>query len=181
MSTKIIIAVIIIALLGVGGYMLFAGQDEAVVTAENSSDTNTAQESEGKKMAFTEFMKQGGTYKCEVNQNIGDTTTQGTTYMDGGMIRGEYVTQVQGMTVSSYSIIRDGYSYGWSSIAPTMGYKVKLDTAATSNTSADVNTNTSTSGSYTFNAETIGDYNCEAWTADASMFALPAGVTFREV
>lgn len=175
MSTKIIIAVIIIVLLGVGGYMLFAGQDEAMVTAENSSDANTNQESDGKKMAFTEFMKQGGTYKCEVNQNVGDTTTKGTTYMDGGMIRGEYVTQVQGMTVSSYSIIRDGYSYGWSSMAPTMGYKVKIDTAAAANT------NTSTSGSYTFNAETIGDYNCEAWTADASMFALPAGVTFREV
>lgn len=129
----------------------------------------------GKRMAFSEFIKQGGSYKCTVRQDVGGVQTEGTTYMSGGMIRGEYSTKVQGMDVNSTMIVRDGYTYSWTSMMPNTGFKVKVAANATGDTSAP------TSGSYSFNAEQIGDYNCEAWTADASKFTLPSGVTFQEM
>ena len=126
-------------------------------------------------MAFSEFIKRGGAYQCEINQLVGGSQTQGTAYISGGMIRGEYQTQVQGMSISTNMILRDGYTYSWSSMMPTAGYKVKA--VATGGGDAS----TGTSGTYSFNAEQIGDYNCEPWAADAATFALPAGVTFTEM
>jgi hypothetical protein len=129
----------------------------------------------GKKMAFSEFMKQGGSYKCTVNQNIGGTESKGTTYMSEGMVRGEFVTVAQGMSMTASLIVRDGYTHSWTSMMPTMGFKSKVVTSAPSDTEAD------TSGTYSFDGNQIGDYDCQPWTPDASMFALPSGTTFTEM
>jgi hypothetical protein len=90
------------------------------------------------------------------------------------MIRGEFSTKVQSMNINSTIVVRDGYSYAWSSAAPTMGFKIKVVENINANGSGD------TSGGYSFNAEQIGDYNCEEWSYDISMFALPTNITFKE-
>lgn len=175
---KTIVSIIVIAVIVVGGYLAFKPSDSTYTTDQNATTTGstaTTTASDGKKMAFSEFVKQGGAYKCTVNQNVGDTTSVGTTYINSGMIRGEYNTKVQNISIDTTMIVRDGYTYSWSSMTPTTGFKVKL--AAT--TSAD--TSTGTSGSYSFNTEQIGDYNCEVWTVDNSKFTIPAGVTFQEI
>jgi hypothetical protein len=120
-------------------------------------------------------MKGGGSYKCTVNQNVGGMDTKGTTYMKDGMVRGEYKTNVQGVSMESTLIVRDGYTYSWSSAMPNLGFKAKVvgDTAP--------DTNAGTSGTYSFNAEQIGDYDCQPWTSDDTMFAIPATITFTEV
>src|SRR3989344_8600079 len=138
-------------------------------------ENNAAAMMEGeKKMAFAEFIKQDGAYKCTVTQNVEGTSTQGTTYINNGMVRGEFKTEVKGMSVDSNMIVRDGYTYAWSSAAPTMGFKAKVMMDST-------NADAFASGSYSWNAEQIGDYNCEVWTADEAKFVLPKGVTFKEM
>ncbi len=129
----------------------------------------------GKKMAFADFLKQGGSYKCTVNQSIAGTDTVGTTYIDGGRIRGEYATQTAGMNIATNLIVRDGYSYTWTSMAPTAGFKAKVVE------NAAVNTGAAMSASYSWNAQQIGDYNCEAWSADEGKFTVPANVSFKEI
>ncbi|MEJ0001840.1 MAG: hypothetical protein WDN09_01490 [bacterium] len=49
--------------------------------------------------------------------------------------------------------------------------------------SADAATDTGAgaSGTYSWNADQIGDYNCTAWTADAAKFALPASIKFQDM
>ncbi len=173
--SKIIITIVIIAAV-VGGYFAFSKSDKTSETT--SPETTNTPSASGKKMAFSQFVKQGGSYKCTVNQylgEIGGPSTQGVTYIDGGKIRGEYTTQAQGMSINSTFIVRDGYSYTWTSMMPTMGFKSKIVESAPAGAGA------SAQGAYSFNSEQIGDYNCETWTADPSKFAIPSGVTFKEV
>ncbi len=176
--SKIMIWVVIGVVVVVGGYSLISNsklseKNEEVVNSTLSEPTEEA--TSGKKMAFSEFIKNGGSYKCTVNQSVNGTDTVGTTYIDGGMIRGEYNTKVQNLNVDSTLIVRDGYTYTWTSMTPNMGFKAKVVESIGGDIDAGM------SGQYSFNAEQIGDYNCEAWSSDASKFALPAGVTFNEL
>ncbi len=131
---------------------------------------------ESKKMAFSEFVKQGGSYRCEVSQSMSDFENNGVVYMDGADMRGEFSTVAEGMEVDSYFIWKDGYMYSWSSTLPTVGFKMKVDpTLSRDGAGAD------TSGTYAWNSEEVGEYNCEPWTRDEAVFTLPEGTTFREM
>lgn len=136
---------------------------------------DTTEQSAGKKMAFSDFVKQGGAYKCEVKQYLSDFENTGTVYINGENISGNYNTVAEGRKIDTSFILRDGYSYTWSSMAPNMGFKVKVDT-----TNAGADGDASTQGTYSWNAKQIGDYNCEPWTVDESKFELPKGVTFTD-
>lgn len=181
MSSKALVIGVVALVILVGGYMLYTKNTEPNETAENTigGESESTNESEGqptgKKIAFSEFIKQGGSYKCTVNQYMEDMETKGTVYIDGDMVRGEYTVEAQGMTIDSTMIVRDGYTYSWSSMMPNVGYKIKAQSSGQADTSAG------TSGSYAWNADQIGDYNCEAWRADAAMFTLPSNVTFTAV
>ncbi len=172
MNTKLIVGIAAAVVVVAGAVYFFAGS-KAPATEGVQEQAAVASSDAGKKMAFADFIKQGGSYKCTVHQSVGGIDTVGTTYISGDMIRGEYTTQVQGQNIDTSFVLRDGYTYSWSSMVPNMGIKSKAVVAAG-------DTSASAQGSYSFNAEQIGDYQCDPWTADASTFALPKGVTFRE-
>lgn len=175
---KALIIVILVALAAAGGYFAFRPDANKETASPEENSTTSTETPTGKKMAFSQFVKQGGSYKCTVNQYLGEVggaSTQGITYIDKGMIRGEYSTQAQGISINSTFIVRDGYSYTWTSMAPTMGFKSKVVE------NPEVNANASASGSYSYNSEQVGDYDCQVWTSDPSLFNIPSEVTFREV
>jgi len=175
MNIKLITSIIIVVA-AVAGFTYFkTNKTPADIVQEYSVPQQEAPAESGKKMAFAEFLKQGGSYKCTVNQSVAGTDTVGTTYIDGGRIRGEYSTQAQGMNIATTLIVRDGYSYTWTSMAPTIGFKAKVAE------STAVNTGAAMSASYSWNAQQIGDYSCEAWSADEGKFTVPTNVTFKEI
>ncbi len=168
----LVVGVIVLAIVG---YFMF---QPGTMTVENTDNTTSAPQTdvatEGKKKAFSEFMKESGSYRCTVHQYVNDTDTQGTVYLHDGLIRGEYDTQVQGKTYEGTVVVREGYAYMWSSMMPGIGFKSKV-------TVDDEGDQSVSSGPYSFNAEQIGDYDCQPWAAVESMFEVPADVTFREV
>lgn len=176
---------VIVGAVVVGGYFILKSSPQETetnpaVTGENSADLETinpggTRPADEKKMAFSEFIKQGGSYKCEVKQYLSDIDNSGTVYMSGGNIRGEFSTIAEGRTMSTTFIVKDGYSYTWSSLLPNMGFKTK----AVETVGADAVTENS--GTYGWNATQIGDYNCEPWSADASKFIIPTDITFKDV
>lgn len=178
MSTKTIIIILVaLAMVGGGYYMSYARSNPDMIAVgepygENAQDGSS--DTDGKKMAFDAFVKQGGSYKCTVNQSVQGVDSTGTVYMDGGKMSGTFATAVQGMNFETRFIARDGYSYSWSSAMPGQGFKTAVAAQA-------ANTDASTSGTYSFNAEQIGDYDCDPWTADATVFAIPASVKFTEM
>ncbi len=148
--------------------------EEVVVatTTESSTSTSTASTTPaGKKMAFSEFIKQGGSYKCTVTQTVATMTTNGTVYIDGSKIKADFAVSVAGQSINTTMIVRDGYTYTWTSNAPTKGFKTKV-AASTGDSSAGPK------GTYTWDGSQIGEYSCDPWVAQASVFELPATVTF---
>ncbi len=180
MQTKTIIGIVVGLAVIVAGYAFYQsrGGDSLEMGQDVESGTQLAEGEEsptGKKMDFMSFVKQGGAYKCEVHQTVSGTDTVGTTYINAGMIKGEYNTKVQGMNIDTSFVVRDGYTYSWNSMMPGQGFKAKV----VENVGGDASAGTS--GSYGFDENTIGDYNCEAWTVDSSKFVVPTSITFKTV
>ncbi len=173
-TIKIIAAIVIVAVVAGAGYAIARKnknpQPAGGVTVDQKQDVSA-----GKKMAFADFVKEGGSYQCTVNQNVQNIETKGTVYISGERISGTFSTKTQGMNIDTNMIVRDGYTYTWSSMMQGMGVKIK----ATSPGAAGSNPGASASGTYSFNAEQIGDYDCKPWTANESVFTLPSGITFQ--
>jgi hypothetical protein len=149
-----------------------AVETETQVQTESSVTPNQS----GKKIPFSELVKkQDGAYKCTVNQSMGGTDTTGTAYINAGMIRGEFNSKIGSMNIDSTFVVRDGFTYTWTSMLPNTGFKSKVSTEV-----SYANPNASASGSYDFNSELIGDYDCQPWTVDMSKFEIPANINFTE-
>lgn len=178
MSKTAIWVIVGVALIGMGSFVAHGKRtavNEQALVQPSEQNQVIGQPTSGKKIPFSELVKkQDGAYKCTVNQYVANIETKGTAYINAGMIRGEFNTKLQNMNVDSTFVVRDGYSYTWSSMLPSMGFKAKVDTSAGGNNTAGP------SGTYVFNAEQIGDYNCEAWTVDNSKFEIPASIKFTE-
>jgi hypothetical protein len=175
---KTIIAVLIIGALAIGGYSAIKKNKTnttAVYTAQETAPTQTTEKPVGKKIAFSEFIKQSGSYQCTVHQNLSDFDTGGTVYISDGKLRGDFSTIAEGRTVTSSVLARDGFVYSWSSMMPNKGVKMAMTMAELSNPAA------STSGTYVWNASQIGDYSCTPWIAQEPTFGLPSGTTFTTV
>jgi hypothetical protein len=173
MQTKAIwfvVGVIVLALLGYG----FMDRDEKTEDMEIGEVPESQEVMEGKKMAFSEFIKGGGSYKCEVHQNINGGDNVGTVYVSNGMTRGEFEMTTGGKIITMSMIARDGYSYSWSTMTPGMGMKVKIVSPDT------MNPGTKTP-SQSFDTDEIGDYDCDPWTLDTSKFAVPTDIKFQSL
>lgn len=163
------LAWVLVAVVVVGGaYYTLKGD-----RSEPGKET-TNQEETGKKMAFSEFAKSGGSYKCEVKQSMSDFENSGTVYMSGGMMRGEFSTIAEGKQIDTSFIYKGNIMYTWSSAMGAMGFKMEANPMASNEEAA-------ASGTYSWNTSEIGDYNCIVWEADSSKFELPAGITFRDL
>lgn len=185
MNNKIIAGVVgVVVVLG-GVYFAMSGGDKG---GDSSMQDNTqgiavgepnpsapVDQNSGKKMSFDAFLKQGGSYKCTVNQSVEGMDSVGTVYINKGDIRGDFNTSVAGMNIDTYFLVKDNFTYSWSSMTPGKGFKAPVSASGSANSS------TGTSGQYSFNAEQIGDYDCVAWTVDSAKFALPSGVNFTLV
>jgi len=131
--------------------------------------TTTPEKPAGKKMAFSEFMKQGGSYQCDVTQTVATMTTSGKVYIHDKLVSGKFSVSVAGQTVETNMIMRDGFSYTWTNLGKNTGIKTKVDAPATGGTAPST---------MTWTGAQIGDYNCEPWTADDTKFEIPTTITF---
>lgn len=143
-----------------------------VVIVATTTATTTPEKSSGKKMAFSEFMKQGGAYKCTVTQTVATMTTEGTVYLYDSKVKADFAMSVAGQSIKTSMIIRDGYSYTWTSNTPTKGFKTKIVGSTTEGSS------TAPKGTYTWDGSQIGEYDCNSWVAVDSIFELPSTVVF---
>ncbi len=148
--------------------------DATSTMATTTNVATTTPVSIGKKIPFNEFIKKGGSYKCVVTQTVATMTTNGTVYLNNGKVKAEFTVAIAGNTINTSMIIRDGYSYTWTSNSPTKGIKTKIAKSLVGNASS------SPHGTVTWDGSQIGDYNCEAVTVEDSTFALPTTVTFAE-
>jgi len=108
---------------------------------------------------------------CTISRVAGNAQTQGTLYVDSGKVRGDFTAQTPNGPIASHMISDGKTMYVWSSARP-QGFKMPAPTPGMA-----PQPDASQAKIYTQNA----DYNCSPWTADASEFALPAGVMFADL
>jgi hypothetical protein len=173
MNTKTIAIVVgVVVVLG-AGYFFFT--KSPVYTDKGSQAVNPLYEkSDSGKFTGTiaGLAARGGDYQCMFDSSTAESQSTGTVYSSGGRVRGEFKTMAEGVPVDSYMIQSGGYVYIWTSAYPT-GFKTKVAASDSTNPAEG------TSGQYA-DANQSYDYDCQGWQADASLFELPAGVTFMD-
>lgn len=178
MTSKIILGIVIVGALVFGVYSMRrdAVPIDDTVAEQGETATQDEQASSGKKMAFNVFLEQDkGSYVCTVKQYFEQTDSEGTVYISEGKVRGDFVTTVANKEVKTSFLVKDGYQYLWTSPLAS-GFKMKIPAQGGS-----MENQAGMSGTYAWNAEQIGDYNCTPWTPDTATFTLPSGMMFAEI
>lgn len=156
--------------------------EEAQQMATSSLGTSTepiassTEKKSDKKVSFTEFLNKGGSYKCAVTQTISTMVSNGTVYIHDALVRAEFATTMAGQSISTTMVARDGYTYTWTNMSKGKGYKTKI--AANGSETSDASGKPSST--YSWNGSQIGEYSCESWKADDSLFELPKDIVFSE-
>lgn len=167
MSKTMIGVVVAIVVVVLGGFIIYSVNKGGTEVADNTDTTNVTATTN--KVAFVDVVKKGGTLTCSITENRAGTKVEGKIFMGNGMMRGDYVTKENGVNVYSDFIVRDGYTYTWSSLTPTAGIKVAIPVVG----SSDITVNTSS-----FDVSQVSDYDCKSWTLDQSKFTVPTEITF---
>lgn len=175
-QNKIIIWTIVGLAVIIGGVALYRSHKAKVAeqyAAEQAA--NTPQTPPAAKPTLAQFIRQGGSYQCNVRETTQGVAIAGKVFFSGGMIRGNFTTNTSGPAVTGSTIVRDNASYTWSS-ASTEGVKIPL--AANGSLSGFVQVGGNT---YSWSADQITDYDCSAWTADSAQFTIPSNINFRDL
>lgn len=180
MPTKyIVIAVAAVVILG-GAYFLLSKPASSQNTAQGTQTgtqagaQNTVQPAGGEGAfsgSLAELIGRGGDWKCTFGAQGNGYSSSGTTYVSGGKMRSDFSSQIQQVkqAVDSHMIQDGGFVYVWTSLA-AQGFKAKA-TLGSKDATAQF-------GKQGVNIDQKYNYNCSPWKVDASLFALPKGITF---
>lgn len=157
--------VMILLVLGVAGYVSIGKKTAQPAVTEFVEQTAPTPGQQSK--TLRQLLAGGIAQKCTFSSE----GTQGTVYVSGGKMRGDIQTTSDDGTTQSHMIVDGMTSYMWMD-GQTTGFKTSWEAsspgpAGAGQTGIDPNKNV--------------DYNCGPWVADASMMAMPAGVTFAEM
>ena len=120
------------------------------------------------------LLSRGGSYRCTFSRATSAGKTDGTVYISGSRLRGDFMTTFSsGTKAESHLLYLSGTAYAWTPPVQ-QGYKAKA-TATTLGTALHL------SGSAGFDYGQTLDYSCAAWGGDAVLFEFPKGIVFSNV
>jgi hypothetical protein len=172
----IVVAVVILALLGGAAYLTLSKSTTAPGTTSQNTTEQTSGNSE-KNTTLAGLLALGQNLRCSFNvEGEAGASTQGTFYVSGGNVRGDFTTKTAGGKEDKMNMLRKGNdNYIWGGSLP-MGIKMTISLEEFAGTAK---TNQYASQSVDPNKEY--DYNCAPWTPDASLFTPPADVKFTDM
>ena len=94
-NKKVIAIVGVIILLLIGGVAYVMSTKNKAGTSPTSQTANT-QESKGGMKSLKDLMMAGVAQKCTFKSTVEGATSEGTTYISGGKMRGDFSTVVDG-------------------------------------------------------------------------------------
>lgn len=163
-NKKVLIAVVIILLLLLGAWF-FMTKKSPQTSSDQSSNTTNETSSTSLKDLLTKGIAQSCTFSSD-NSN-------GSVYVSGGSVRGDFDTTVNGKLTKSHMVVKGNASYIWTD-DQTTGFKMAFDP-----NSVDANTSKNSTATNTgIDPAANNNYKCSAWIADSSKFELPTSVTF---
>lgn len=167
MNKKLLIVVVVVLLLATG-YYLMKGKTSGI-PGVGSTETSSGPKS------LKELIAAGIAQKCTFSSTDESGSTEGTTYVAGGKMRGDFTNVISGKTTKSHMIVDGKTNYIWTDGEKT-GFKVTVeDTSGAGDTSVSQDT---TQGSMDLNEK--ADYKCSSWVTDSSQFTPPSNVQFTD-
>lgn len=168
------IVVIVIAVLALGGGAAYvATRSKSSVDVKVSENATTSAEATvnadvSQNTSIKGLLASGRSLKCTFADVTEAATTNGTVYVSGGKMRGDFSAAVDEVGTMHSHMISDGeYMHVWMDTMK-QGFKMKVSGTTTTQTSQAPDINKELK------------YECNPWSADASLFALPAHITFSE-
>ena len=126
--------------------------------------------------SLRELVLRGGEYKCTFSYHGPTAVSDGTVYIAGERVSGEFSTKVPQVPTAIISklILKDGSAYSWSSVMPNNGFKTSFEKMLDDNIAPSVE-----SATYDYHQQV--DYKCEKFTIDETIFAVPEHISFMEI
>lgn len=173
MNKKLIIAVVVVLVLGVGGYFFWKSQ-----SAKIPSGLQTGTETSSGLKSLKDLIAAGIAQKCTFSTTDESGSSEGTTYVAGGKMRGDFTSVISGKTTKSHMITDGNTNYIWMDGEKT-GFKTTIEeTGETETGDTSVSQDVTSQGGADLNAK--ADYKCSAWVTDSSMFTPPTNVQFTD-
>lgn len=169
-----ILGVVILLLLAGGGIFLATSKKSATeadltaIATVSPSKAPIANTGKSLKDLLTSNQSQSCTFS-----NVDLANVNGTVYISGGKIRGDFLSVIPNKTVITHMIADGKNSYVWMD-NETKGFKMAYDPQ------------TQPTGQPTYNSNPLDankrmDYNCSGWDGDASKFLIPTSVQFSDL
>ncbi len=159
----------------IGAWVYMGSPHTAWAPASTSDQTagqpTTQSDTSSQPQTLKNLIAYKGSQKCTFTSSTSNSSSSGTVYVSNGQMRGDFVSHAQGGTYESHMIVKDNTSYVWGTGMPG-GFKMSFDAMSSSGQGNN-------SGAVDPNAPV--NYSCSAWSADASLFVLPAGIQFNDL
>lgn len=176
MNKKILVIAVIflILLVGTGAFFLFKptpkNQPEVKQnqTGSPAVQNNTENKTEAIKATLKDLLSAGKSTKCTFSTNTENTSVSGTVYAGNGKVREDFQSNAAGSTMSGHLIVDSTSSYMWTE-GSVQGFKFDVSQVPTG----------SSSQSQAQDINKSMNFSCQGWSADNSLFTLPANVTFQ--
>jgi hypothetical protein len=142
-----------------------------VQASGEATTTATSTKAEGKgNGTLRSLLARSGDVVCAVNSSVASGGGEGTVYISGGMMRGDFTLKSSNnASIESHMIKTGDTMYAWSG---SQGVKMEAKSpSATSSAQAQAAVNLDQSFSY----------ECKTWTKDASKFVVPTSVNFIDL
>ncbi len=173
MNKNIVIVLIILVFIAVGSYLFMnksqPSKNQGAVTSQNKNSTSSPQTIQG---TLKSLITSGKSQKCTYSNKLKETTVEGTFYVAGGKLRGDFTTTSAQTKMNGHMIVHNGYSYIWSDLSK-QGIKMAINQEQLAPSTPPVNTKTQMpdiNQSYS--------YTCQGWSGDSAIFVPPATITF---
>jgi len=173
-NKKVIAIVAVVLVLGVGGYLLWKSQG-----AKAPSGVQTGTETPSGLKSLKELIAAGVAQKCTFSTSNESGSSEGTTFVAGGKMRGDFTSVVAGKTTKSHMIVDGNTNYIWTDGEKT-GFKTTFEeTESSGGEGTSGSPETTAEGQTDLNQKV--DYKCSAWVTDLSQFAPPSDVQFTDL
>ena len=173
MQRNVLIGIGLIIVLLLGGAYFLLGKSKTTPDPLTANQANNEAVSE--KTSFRDLLAGNRNVTCTTTYPTDEnTSTNGTIFVSGKRMRGDFNVTVNGKNTLSYMIQDGTYVYVWTSDS-TQGTKMKADAVekATGENTQNANQN--------FDVNKEVDVKCSNWSVDESKFTPPANVTFTDL
>lgn len=174
MNNKVLIAIVVIVILLLGGGAYIMSTKNKTVTPSTSNTTTKQEATKSGLNSLKNLLASGVPQKCTYKDSSNNVSIEGTTYISGGKVRGDFSSVAEGKTNTGHSIYDGKTSYIWSDESTT-GFKMNIDPNASNATSSS-----ETNSQQGVDMNKSIDYSCSPWLPDQSLFTPPTNITFTE-